>query len=244
MKSQRIVIANWKMNPATEREAISLAKASDKEGAVLCPPFVYLSAVKKTIKKAKLGAQDSFYEERGAYTGEVSAEMLQNLGVKYAILGHSERRAQGESNEIVGLKIKAAVSAGLIPILCVGEKERDESHEYLKIIRSQLDSLSKAAFGKILIAYEPIWAIGKNATREATPEEFREMSVFIKKILFDKFSAQAIEKTRIIYGGSVHPENCAAFLAEGAADGFLVGRDSLDPKKFGEIIKICEASGK
>ena len=243
--TKKIIVGNWKMNPLTENEAVKLAKASDVSGVVLCVPFIFLSVVKKVLKKAKFGAQDSFYEKGGAYTGEISPEMLYKIGAKYVILGHSERRSTGENNLEINKKLRATISVGLIPILCVGEKERDENHEYLNFIKKQLEEcttgISKDNVSKIIIAYEPVWAIGKSAQREATPEEFREMSIFIRKILSDKFGAKMIEKLQIIYGGSVHPENAEDFLKAGAADGFLVGRDSLDPKKFSEIIKICEA---
>lgn len=234
------------MNPLSEIEAVKLAKACDKESAVLCVPFIFLSAVKKVLKRAKLGAQDAFWEEKGAYTGEVSAEMLANMGVKYVILGHSEQRTLGETNALVNKKIKAALSAGLTPIVCVGEKERDNSHNYFNIVKTQIEEclkgIIKNTVSKIIIAYEPVWAIGKSAPRPATPAEFLEMKIFIKKILSDIFGAKT-KIPRIIYGASAHPENVLGFI-EAGAEGLLPGRDSLDPKKFVEIIKICEASGK
>src|SRR3989344_2995467 len=139
MFMKKIIIANWKMNLLSEKMAVNLAKACDKENVVLCVPFVFLSAIKKILKKAKLGAQNAFYEESGAFTGEISAEMLVNLGVKYVIVGHSERRALGENDEIINKKIKTILSAGLIPILCIGEKERDENHTYLNFVKKQIE---------------------------------------------------------------------------------------------------------
>ncbi len=246
--AKRIIIGNWKMNPVTEREAVKLAKASDKIGVVLCVPFIFLSAVKKVLKKAKLGAQNCFYEENGAYTGEVSAGMLYNMGARYVILGHSERRALGESNGDINKKIKASLPAGLVPILCVGEKERDENHEYLNFIKTQLEEclqgVVKNSVSKIIIAYEPVWALSSTVNRhDFIPSEFLEIKIFIKKILSDMFGVKT-KLPAIIYGGSVHPDNTLAFIRDGQADGLLPGRDSLDPKKFSEIIKICEASGK
>lgn len=240
------------MNPSTKKEAESIFKLilknlnpKTKAEVVICPPFLYLESLKKLSKKVSLGGQDTFWEEKGAFTGEISTDMLLNIGAKYVILGHSERRALGESNEDINKKIKQSISAGLIPILCVGESIRDENHEYLNFVTTQIEEclagVSRNLISKIIVAYEPVWAIGKNATREATPEEFREMSIFIKKILNDKFGTKMIEQTRIIYGGSVHPENALGFLQEGA-DGFLVGRDSLDPNKFTEIISITAKS--
>jgi triosephosphate isomerase len=250
--ARKIICANWKMNPITLKDAEKLFIASSKTiskikktEVVACPPALYLEKLKKHSRKLKLGAQDAFYEESGAYTGEISAEMLYDAGARYVILGHSERRASGESNENVNKKIKSALFAGLIPIVCVGEKERDENHNYLNFIKEQLEvafkNILKSSVSKVIIAYEPVWAIGKNAVREATPEEFREISIFIKKVLSDKFGAISVIKTRIIYGGSVHPKNSASFIQDGQADGFLVGRDSLDAKKFGEIINITES---
>jgi triosephosphate isomerase len=159
-------------------------------------------------------------------------------------LGHSERRTLGESNFDINRKIKSALSFKITPILCVGESVRDENHEYLNFIKTQVEEcllgITKISLSKIVIAYEPVWAIGKDAARVATPGEFLEISIFIKKILIDKFGKLATQDLRIIYGGSVHPENAASFLIEGKAQGFLPGRDSLNAKKFLEIIKITE----
>ena len=249
---KKIVIGNWKMNPLTSKEAekiftsISKVVAPIKKTEIaICPPVLFLTQVKKISKKILLGAQDAFYEASGAYTAEISAEMIRSAGAKYVILGHSERRAMGETNENINKKIKASLASGLMPILCVGEKVRDEDHAYLHFVQTQveqsLNKIEKSALSKIIIAYEPVWAIGKNAAREATAEEWSEMNIFIRKILSDKFGAENVQKIRLIYGGSAHPENVETFLKAGA-DGFLVGRDSLDPKKFLAILKICEAS--
>jgi triosephosphate isomerase len=239
--SKNIIIANWKMNPSTEKEAIRIAKASDLKDVIIAAPYVFLSIIKKVLKKASLAAQDVFWEKEGAYTGEISAMMLKNLGVKYVIIGHSERRASGDSDEIVNKKIKAALKYNLIPILCVGERERDEEMKYLSFIKEQLigdlKSIPGSKLKNIIIAYEPVWAIGKNAKREATPEESLEMVIFIKKVLSDIYGMKAINGLRILYGGSVHPKNSKEFSINGGVSGFLVGRDSLDPKKFNEIIK-------
>lgn len=250
--SKKIVIGNWKMNPTTMKEAQNLFSeilkgvlTVKKTELSICPPYIFLESFKKKSKKIILGAQNSFYEGKGAFTGEISTEMLFNIGVKYVILGHSERRALGESNTEVNKKIKNVLSFNLVPVVCFGESNRDENHEYLNFIKTQveesLNGISKNLISNIVIAYEPIWAIGKSALREANPEEFLEMSIFIKKILSDKFGAKTIEGVRIIYGGSVHPENALFFLKDGKTDGFLVGRDSLNSKKFLEIIKITES---
>jgi triosephosphate isomerase len=248
--SKKIVIANWKMNPISEKEAerlfISTSKSISglkKTEVVACVPFVYLQKLRKLAKKIKLGAQNIFYGESGAYTGEISAEMVYDAGVRHVILGHSERRTMGETNEEVNKKIRSALAGGLAPILCVGEKERDENHEYLNLIKTQVEEclrgVSKISISKVIIAYEPIWAIGKNAVREATPAEFLEMKILIKKVLSDMFGVKT-KISRIIYGGSVDEKNAADFVKLGEADGFLVGRASLDPGKFSKIISITE----
>ncbi|MFH1608748.1 MAG: triose-phosphate isomerase [Patescibacteria group bacterium] len=250
--SKKIIIGNWKMNPVSYKQAEKLfivtAKSVlkiKKTDILICPPVLFLDKLKKFSRKLNLGVQNIFYEESGAYTGEISADMAYDIGARYVILGHSERRAIfGETNEDINKKIKSALFAGLVPVVCVGEKERDENHLYLGFIKEQLEicfkNILKSSLSKIIIAYEPVWAIGKNATREASPEEFNEISIFIKKVLSDKFGVDFVSKMRIIYGGSAHPKNILSFLQEGHADGFLVGRDSLDAGKFSEIINITE----
>jgi len=248
--SKKLVIANWKMNPASSKEAVKLFKESllvsskiKKTEVAFCPPYIYLENFRKLTKRNVLGSQNAAYLDGGALTGEVSANQLSNLGVKYVILGHSERRAMGETNLDINKKLKILPNS-ITPILCVGEKERDENHEYLNVIKIELEEclngINKNTLNNLIVAYEPVWAIGKDAVRQATPMEFREISILIKKILTDKFGAKNISNIRIIYGGSVNPQNTFNFLKDGEADGFLVGRDSLNAKKFGEIIKITE----
>ncbi|MFA7285588.1 MAG: triose-phosphate isomerase [Candidatus Paceibacterota bacterium] len=251
---KKIIIGNWKMNPVTSKEAVRLFKEVlsstskiKKIEIAFCVPYIYLESLRKVSKRSVLGAQNVFSENsisrNGAYTGEVSIDMLNSLGVKYIILGHSERRELGENNIVINKKLKL-IPNSITPILCVGEKDRDENHEYLNVIKSQveecLSGINKNTLNNLVIAYEPVWAIGQDALRQATSLEFREISILIKKILTDKFGAKNISKIRIIYGGSVHPENAYDFLKEGDSQGFLVGRDSLNAKKFSEIIKITE----
>ena len=251
---KKIIIGNWKMNPRTIKDAEKLftdvAKSISrikKTEVIVCPPFLYLEKLKKIrTSKINLGAQDAFWEDVGAYTGEVSPDMLYNIGVKYVILGHSERRALGENNSDVNKKIKAAFSAGLIPIVCVGESVRDLSHSYFNLVKVQLgeclNGISKTLISKIIIAYEPIWALSSTVNRkDATPADSREMAIFIRKILSDKFGLEA-KKVRVIYGGSANEKDGYNFLKNGGVDGLLPGRASLDAKKFTEIIKIAESS--
>lgn len=250
--SKKIIIGNWKMNPRSIKDAEKLfsniAKSLSgikKTEVVICPPFIYLEKLKKLSKKINLGAQDAFYGDVGAFTGEVSGEMLYNIGVKYVILGHSERRAMGESNIDINKKVKASMASGLLPILCVGETERDENHGYFNVVKTQieecLNGIPKNLISKIIVAYEPVWALSSTVNRkDATSGDLREMSIFIRKILFDKFGPEVV-KVRIIYGGSVNERDAQDFLKNGSVDGLLPGRASLDARKFSEIVKICEA---
>jgi triosephosphate isomerase len=248
----KMVIGNWKMNPVTLKEAeklcVSVAIAVSrvkKTKIIICPPFIYLEKLKKLSKKLSLGAQDAFWGDAGAFTGEVSGEMLYNIGLKYVILGHSERRAQGETNAIVNKKIKSSLGSGLRPILCVGENARDENHGYFNLVKNQLEEclagVQKVSVSKIIIAYEPVWAISSTVGRhDATSALSREMAIFIRKILSDKFGADA-SGMNILYGGSVNEKDAQDFLQNGGVDGLLVGRASLDVEKFSEIIKIAES---
>ncbi len=247
-----MIIGNWKMNPLTSKEAVKLFSDTAKNisglkrtSVVICPPFSYLEKLKNISKKISLGAQDAFWEEKGAFTGEVSAQMLYNEAVRHVILGHSERRAQGETNEIVNKKIKGSLSVGLTPILCVGETERDASHNYFNLVKSQVEEslagVSRTLVSKVIIAYEPVWAISTTlGRRDATPVDSLEMVIFIRKVLSDKFGPESAN-VKIIYGGSVNEKDAGGFLKDGGVEGLLVGKASLDPKKFSEIIKTCEA---
>jgi len=249
--SKKLVIANWKMNPIFAKDAEKLftnisnnLPVLKKSEVVICPPFLYLEKLNGISSKINLGAQDAFWGSAGPFTGEISGEMLLNVGVKYVILGHSERRELGESNIFINKKIKGVLSLGLIPILCVGDKERDENHEYFNFVKVQieecLNGIQKNLLTKIIIAYEPIWALSTTVGRkDATSADSHEMSIFIRKILTDKFGIKT-KMPRIIYGGSVNEKNCEDFLVNGGVEGVLPGAASLDPKKFLEIINIAE----
>lgn len=215
-----------------------------KVETVICVPFIYLEPLRGISKKISLGAQDAFWKDLGAFTGEISSEMLYNLGVRYVILGHSERRALGEGNLSVNKKIKAVLGAGLFPVLCVGESTRDDTHGYFNLVKSQLEEclvgVSKNLAGRLIVAYEPIWAISSTENRrDATAEDSREMAVFIRKVLTDRFGAEA-SFVRVIYGGSANEKDAAEFLQNGGVDGLLPGRASLDAEKFISIVKTAE----
>lgn len=244
-KNKTLVVGNWKMNPKTAEEAKKifreiklLAKDLKNIKVVLCPPFVYLSDLEKVnSEEMVLGAQDMFWEKEGPFTGEISAGMLSGEG--YVILGHSERRALGETDDMVAKKITSAIKSGLKPILCVGEKTRDDHGEYLHFLRNQiinsLGKLSKGYLAKLIIAYEPVWAIGKDEAMKAT--EIHEMTIFIRKVLVEIYGSKVKINVPVLYGGSVSYDNALDIIKEGEVQGLLVGRESLNPKKFGELLK-------
>ena len=249
---KKIIIANWKMNPINLREAKVIFKGIKKQAlksrnaqTVICPSSVYISELKKMYsgKKILLGAQDCFDRDKGAFTGETSPGMLKSAGADFVILGHSERREAGENNKIISQKAKLALRDGLKVILCVGEKERDEEGNYFRFLKKQildvLDKIGRDYLKDILIAYEPVWAVGKKAQGVITGEQLREIVVFIRKILVDKYGVKNFDAVRILYGGSVDYKN-AEELAESGVDGFLVGRESLNAEKFGKILEIMD----
>lgn len=256
MSNKKIIIGNWKMTPASVVEAKAIftgikntASKLRNVQTIICPPFVYLSELKKISKghRCVLGAQDSFYESKEkAHTGEISPEMLANIGIEYVILGHSEKRASGDSSEIVNKKIIESLKNGATVVLCVGELERDEHGEYTKFITKEIeDSLNKVQkkfLDNLIIAYEPIWAIGSNAKRVASPEDAFEISILIKKVLTGIYNKKIAMEVPILYGGSVNPKNSNSFLVDGQMDGLLIGRASLDAEKFNEILTTANSS--
>ncbi|MBI5798335.1 MAG: triose-phosphate isomerase [Candidatus Yonathbacteria bacterium] len=252
MKQKKLIIGNWKMYPASVKDAKTKFTAIKKGASkltnvqtVICPPFVYVSELKKLVTghRVVVGAQNAWFEKEGAFTGEVSLAMLASVGAQYVIVGHSERRAMGETDELVHKKVLAGVKAMLTVVLCVGERERDQDGEYMKFIAEQIKSalhgVQKKELSKVVIAYEPIWAIGKNAIHPASTDDALEVSILIKKTLSDTFGKEGAV-VPILYGGSVDAKNAWEFLLKSQVDGLLVGRASLDPKVFGEILKSAE----
>lgn len=240
------------MNPASLKEAKSLFLQSKKEAskyknviAVVAVPFVYLPELGKMSSVGfAVASQNISAEKEGAFTGEISAKMLKGCKVKYSIIGHSERRSLGETNELINKKIKQALSEDITPILCVGETERDQGMWYLGVIKTQIEEclsgISKASLGKIIIAYEPVWALSTTKDRrDATSEDSSEMVIYIKKVLSDMFDAKSVDGVRVLYGGSVNDTNAKDFLTQGKADGLLPGKASLTPKIFTNILKIA-----
>ncbi len=240
------------MNPTTRDEARRLS-SDIKRGAVkiknaniaVCPPFVFARDAMEIFDGGKIlvCAQDIFWKESGAYTGEISGLMLKNLGVKLVLVGHSERRTLGETDDIVNKKVKSAIKLGLVPIICVGEKERDNHGYYLATVKKQIEHAFAGIPGTMLkntvVAYEPIWAVGNVEFKTATPHDAVEMAIFIKKVLADRYGAERAHDIRILYGGSSNPQNAGGFLAEKEIAGLLIGRESLDAKKFLAITALC-----
>jgi triosephosphate isomerase len=244
----QLIAGNWKMN-LDRAAAVALAKAIVEQAASLagvelavCPPFVYLDCVGQVLagSRVALGAQNMYYERNGAYTGEISASMLCDLGCKYVILGHSERRhILGETDQQVNKKVHAALDAGLKPIVCVGETLAErESGQTLTVIRRQFEQslagLSAAQMQNVVIAYEPVWAIGTG--KVATPQQAQEVHLDLRRLLAERYNQQVADTVRIQYGGSVKPENSADLLRQPDIDGALVGGASLKADQFMGIV--------
>jgi len=245
-----LVAGNWKMN-LTRSEAITLANAIASKPApssvevAVCPPFVYLIPVQRSISGShvKLGAQNMYFEMKGAFTGEVSGAMLRDARCQYVIIGHSERRhIIGEDDELINAKVKAAVNGALAPILCVGEKlDQREAGETEQVVEEQLSKglagLAADDLSNLVIAYEPVWAIGTG--RNATPQQAQDVHTFIRGWLTNKYGGEFAQQTRIQYGGSVKAANAGELMAQSEVDGALVGGASLDAEEF---LKIIEAT--
>ena len=233
----------------TIREAVNLTEdlikatvsAKDRE-VVVCPPFTALSSVAKALEGShvKLGAQNMYFEQKGAFTGEVSPEMLKDAGCRYVIIGHSERRnVFGETDELINKKLKAALAWGLHPILCVGEslqqREAGETQSWVKSqVEIDLEGLTPSEIEKMVIAYEPIWAIGTGKTD--TSKGANETIGMVRNLIAEKSQYEIAQKIRILYGGSVKPDNIDGFMAEPEIDGALVGGASLKAEDFARIV--------
>ena len=254
----KIVIGNWKMNPATVDHAKRIIVATKKTAqklehtsVVICPPFPFLGlalparankhSVKTGTKTLQVGAQNIFFEETGAFTGEVSATMLADMGLSHVIVGHSERRKMGETDAVVAKKTIAVADVGMTAVICIGEEHRDHEGAYLEHVKSSLKA-SLAGFSKkfvvehrLIIAYEPVWAIG--AKEAMTASAIHEMEIFIKKVLSDMYGQDEASSVPILYGGSVNFRNAAEIIRDGQVDGLLVGRESVNQQGFSELLK-------
>ena len=249
MARTKLIAGNWKMykNPeqtvAFFRDFLPLVKDHTRDQILVCPPFVDLPAAAEAARGSNvfLGAQDMHWEKEGAFTGEISSGMLQAVGCTHVILGHSERRQYfGETDDIVNRKLKAALEAGLTPVVCVGEVlEEREANLTEDVLRRQcmraFHALSGKKASKLVVAYEPVWAIGTGKT--ATPQLAADAHSLIRGEAAKAFGDEFAATLRILYGGSVKPENAKALMAEEEIDGALVGGASLDPTSFSAIVK-------
>lgn len=252
---KKLVIANWKMNPQTFAEAKKLfndikkaAGTYSRVKTVVCPPFVFLGdlAYGYSGRKVAFGSQNIFSEERGSYTGEISPFQVKDSGATFSIIGHSERRARGESDADVHGKLALALKHKLTPVLCIGEHERDHHGKYLAFLRHQISTAFKRVRPKdvprIVIAYEPIWAIGKHGSDAITPKKLHETVLFIRRVLRELYTKKVAFDVTILYGGSVEPENTLALFSEGTVQGFLVGHASLSAESFRRILEITNGA--
>ncbi len=246
---KKLIAANWKMYKTPEetrdffRDFLPLVKDHDRDQIVVCPTYLCLDAAMTAAKGSNVavGAQNLYWEKEGAFTGEVNAAMLLAVGATCVIIGHSERRQYfGETDDTVNLKLKSALEAGLVPIVCVGEVlEEREAGLTDDVLRRQcmraFHKVSARKAAKLVVAYEPVWAIGTGKT--ATPQLASDAHVIIRGEAAKAFGQEFADRLRILYGGSVKPENAHALMSEEEIDGGLVGGASLDPKSFSAIVK-------
>jgi triosephosphate isomerase len=254
MARRKVVAGNWKMNMDLAsgenlvKSLVSDLRGTEKTDVILCPPFPLLAMLSEVLAETSfgLGAQNLFWEEKGAYTGEVSADMLVSVGCKYVIIGHSERRKYfEETDEMVNRKLKGALRSGLIPIMCIGETlDERQTNQTEQVVKTQmqdgLQDLGREELNKMIIAYEPVWAIGTG--KNATPEQAVEVHQFIRHTLRQWFDDQLAQETRIQYGGSVNENNALEILSQTDIDGALVGGASLKADSFTEIVRAAEHS--
>lgn len=246
---KKLIAANWKMYKTPDqtreffRDFLPLVEGHNRDEIAVCPPDIDLAAALEAAKGAKvaIGAQNVHWKTEGAFTGETSVTMLLALGVTHVIIGHSERRQYFcETDDTVNMRLKTALEAGLTPICCVGEVlEEREAGMTEDVLRRQcvraFHAISAKKAGKLVVAYEPVWAIGTGKT--ATPELAAEAHAVIRREATEVFGEEFASKLRILYGGSVKPENASALMAQEEIDGALVGGASLDPKSFAAIVK-------
>ncbi|MBI4120388.1 MAG: triose-phosphate isomerase [Parcubacteria group bacterium] len=254
----KTIIANWKANPTTLDQAKELFSAEVEAAAkypniqtIICPPFVFLEELSKllttnySLPTLSLGAQDIFWQKSGPFTGEISTDMLKNFGVTYVLVGHSDRRyILGESDEIINKKVRAALEAEITPVLLVGEREKSDVREDVLVdqLSRDLEGLTADQVSKILIAYEPVWAIstGPNAQPD-TPENTLEAVAIIRGILSKNYSLLTTNYPLILYGGSVTEKNAADFLSHPEIGGAVIGAASLREEEFAKILELVSA---
>jgi triosephosphate isomerase len=250
---KKIVAGNWKMN-LDYHEGLSLFseiinmindEVTGRQEAVICSPFIHIHSLAHLAKhytKVYLGAQNAHQAESGAFTGEISARMIKSVGAAYVILGHSERRQYfGESNELLAKKTDTALKNGLKPIFCIGETlQQREANQHFDVIKSQLDEgvfhLGETEFSQLVLAYEPVWAIGTGVT--ASSDQAQEIHAFIRREIAAKYNQAVADATTILYGGSCTPKNAPELFAQPDIDGGLIGGASLKSRDFVDIVKV------
>lgn len=244
-----LLVANWKayVDDLTRAKKLfgrakRLAARSSRLELVIAPPAPYLGFFgRRKLPSVALSAQDISSITEGAVTGEVTAAAARSLGAEYAIIGHSERRARGDTDAIVAEKLRHALAHDLTPILCVGEKERDTNGNYLALVREQITSalrdLDARGYARVLIAYEPLWAINKTADEAIHDTDLAEMVLYIRKVVAENTAGKSTGKTKILYGGSVEPDNIRDLAGGSGVDGFLVGHASVDPATFTKLVR-------
>ncbi|MEX0919197.1 MAG: triose-phosphate isomerase [Parcubacteria group bacterium] len=247
--SKPIIVANWKNYPSSVIEAKSILRDLGKNRLLykkislfIAPPLVYLEQVaEKSSGFAKIAVQDLFQYTKGSFTGSVTPDILRSFGARLSIIGHSERRALGETSDDVASKVKIALKEGLTPLVCIGENYHDQDGEHFGFLREQLETslkgIHKSDSTKIVIAYEPVWAIGKSGKDAMKPEDLAQAVIFIRKVLSDMFGNAIALKVPILYGGSVDPSNVESLWKETSVSGFLVGRASLKALEFKKIVE-------
>jgi triosephosphate isomerase len=250
---KKIIAGNWKMNldynegMALFSEIANMVKdeITGSQQAVVCSPFIHLSSLVQLAKgydKVAVGAQNAHQNESGAYTGEISAKMVKSTGATYVILGHSERRQYfGEDNKLLAQKADTALANGLKPIFCIGETlEEREGEQHFDVIKTQLQEgifhLSTEQFEQVVLAYEPVWAIGTGKT--ASAEQAQEIHAFIREEIANNYTQEVADNTTILYGGSCNPKNAAELFAQPDIDGGLIGGASLKSRDFLDIVKV------
>jgi triosephosphate isomerase len=251
---KKIVAGNWKMNISltegqelfSEIKKLVREEVKGNQGIVVCPPFIHISSLAQSLADDSLaiGAQNCHQSDSGAFTGEVSASMLASSGASYVIIGHSERRLYfAESNVQLAQKLDVVLKNGILPIFCIGETlEQRNDGSYFDVIKSQLAEaafhLQEADFAKLVIAYEPVWAIGTGLT--ASPEQAQEIHSYIRKLIAEKYNPSLASNLTILYGGSCNPKNASELFAQPDIDGGLIGGASLKARDFVEIIKALD----
>lgn len=254
MKTRFLIVGNWKMNPVSGEDAESLLHSLSNltrqlmhVTSLVCVPHLYLRelAIKsRTYVNYHVGGQDAVPGDTGSQTGAVSMEMLKQAGIDHVLIGHSERRAAGDTDEIINEKLKDALAREMFPILIVGEEERGKTKSYLNTIKKQLDTaldkIPKKDISSIIFAYEPIWAVGSKAQRQCTTEECKEVIDMMREYLDKRGNKNTGQGATIIYGGSTDDKNIRSYLEDGGVDGVLPGRASLDPRMIGLMLKVAE----